>query len=427
MAEYQLPEMLRTPLEELCLQIKLLKLGAVAPFIAKALQPADERAINNALSLLRTLGALTDDEQLTALGFHLATLPVNPRIGKMILFAAIFGCLDPVLTIAASLSFRDPFVIPLNKQQEADRVRKMLAADTKSDHLTFLRAFDGWMQARAAGREKDFCWQHFLSSNTLNMISHMKQQFAELLVDIGFVDKQRVAEHNRHARDANIIKAVMCAGLYPSVARVDHPHGKNFGKRPPKLYTKQDGKVALHPRSVIAEEPILPLKWLLYHQKVKSSKVFLYDATMISPLPLLLFGHHVERHEDQGQAGVAVDGWIVFRCAGQVVDLVQQLRRQLESLLDQKIRNPKLPLSEAGHKLTQATISLLSEEDHRGMEERMLQGRKMYDRRRSSGAGGAAGAAEDDGEEDEEDDEGGQEDARSDEELRSFQVDDIDI
>ena len=57
--------------------------------------------------------ALTADEELTPLGYHLANLPVNPRIGKIILFAAMFSCLDPVLTIASSLGFKEPFVIPL--------------------------------------------------------------------------------------------------------------------------------------------------------------------------------------------------------------------------------------------------------------------------------------------------------------------------
>ena len=57
--------------------------------------------------------ALTGDEELTPLGYHLANLPVNPRIGKIILFAAMFSCLDPVLTIASSLGFKEPFVIPL--------------------------------------------------------------------------------------------------------------------------------------------------------------------------------------------------------------------------------------------------------------------------------------------------------------------------
>lgn len=57
--------------------------------------------------------ALDHAENLTPLGFHLARLPVSPHIGKLILFGALLGCLDPVLTIAAALSFKDPFFIPM--------------------------------------------------------------------------------------------------------------------------------------------------------------------------------------------------------------------------------------------------------------------------------------------------------------------------
>lgn len=62
--------------------------------------------------------ALTAAEELTSLGYHLANLPVNPRIGKIILFGAIFSCLDPVLTIASALGFKEPFVIPLVSKTE---------------------------------------------------------------------------------------------------------------------------------------------------------------------------------------------------------------------------------------------------------------------------------------------------------------------
>lgn len=57
--------------------------------------------------------ALDENENLTALGYHLAKLPVVPKVGRMILFAAIFSCLDPVLTVAASLDFKEPFYIPI--------------------------------------------------------------------------------------------------------------------------------------------------------------------------------------------------------------------------------------------------------------------------------------------------------------------------
>lgn len=78
--------------------------------------------------------ALDKQEELTPLGVHLARLPVEPHIGKMILFGALFCCLDPVLTIAASLSFRDPFVIPLVRKIQ---VKAQVFLDTQGS--CFLR------------------------------------------------------------------------------------------------------------------------------------------------------------------------------------------------------------------------------------------------------------------------------------------------
>lgn len=68
MLEYQLPEILRTPLQELCLHIKSLQLGSVGSFLAKALQPPDSLSVQNAIDLLKTIGALDDMEELTPLG-----------------------------------------------------------------------------------------------------------------------------------------------------------------------------------------------------------------------------------------------------------------------------------------------------------------------------------------------------------------------
>lgn len=68
MLQYQLPEMLRTPLQELCLHIKRLQLGAISTFLSKALQPPDALSVENAIELLKTIGALNDREELTPLG-----------------------------------------------------------------------------------------------------------------------------------------------------------------------------------------------------------------------------------------------------------------------------------------------------------------------------------------------------------------------
>ena len=82
------------------------------------MDPPDRHAVLLSLDLLHSLNAIDTKEQLTPLGFHLAQLPMDPQTGKMILLGSIFSCLDPVLSVAASLSFKDAFVIPLGKYRK---------------------------------------------------------------------------------------------------------------------------------------------------------------------------------------------------------------------------------------------------------------------------------------------------------------------
>lgn len=78
--------------------------------LSRLIEPPRMESLSASKLRLQDLGALTSDEKLTPLGYHLASLPVDVRIGKLMLFGAIFRCLDPALTIAASLAFKSPFV-----------------------------------------------------------------------------------------------------------------------------------------------------------------------------------------------------------------------------------------------------------------------------------------------------------------------------
>ncbi|XP_041849753.1 ATP-dependent DNA/RNA helicase DHX36 [Melanotaenia boesemani] len=339
---YQLPEIMRTPLEELCLQIKILKLGSISRFLEKALDPPTEKAVNLAIKNLTDLNALDHTENLTALGFHLARLPVEPHIGKLILFGALLGCLDPVLIIAASLSFKDPFFIPLGKEKMADMRRRTLSRNSKSDHLTIVNAFQGWEEAKRRGAryEREYCWDNFLSANTLQMLHNMKGQFAEHLMHAGFVSSKdpKDPKSNINSDNEKLIKAVIVAGLYPKVAMIRPSHSK---KRPGvKVYTQADGKVNIHPKSVNAEEKEFNYTWLIYHLKMRTSSIFLYDCTEVSPFSLLFFGGDITIQKDGDQETIAVDQWIVFISPARIAHLVKSLKKKLDSLLEEKISNP---------------------------------------------------------------------------------------
>lgn len=95
------------------LSIKILDLFAeqtLESVFSRLIEPPPMESVEAAKQRLQDLGALTADENLTPLGYHLACLPVDVRIGKLMLLGAIFRCLDPALTIAASLAFKSPFV-----------------------------------------------------------------------------------------------------------------------------------------------------------------------------------------------------------------------------------------------------------------------------------------------------------------------------
>ncbi|XP_043106374.1 ATP-dependent RNA helicase DHX29 isoform X2 [Puntigrus tetrazona] len=167
--DYSIPEILRVPLEELCLHIMKCDYGSPEDFLCRALDAPQQQAVCNAVGLLRKIGACHHDSHtLTPLGHHLAALPVNVKIGKMLIFGAIFGCLEPIATIAAAMSEKSPFVTPMSRKEEADLAKSALAV-ANSDHVTIYRAYLGWRSSRSEGTraETAYCRRHFLSRTAL--------------------------------------------------------------------------------------------------------------------------------------------------------------------------------------------------------------------------------------------------------------------
>ncbi|KAG8374049.1 hypothetical protein BUALT_Bualt11G0090500 [Buddleja alternifolia] len=361
MLQYQLPEMLRTPLQELCLHIKSLQLGLIGTFLAKALQPPDALSVENAIELLKTIGALDDREELTPLGRHLCTLPLDPNIGKMLLMGSIFQCLNPALTIAAALAHRNPFVLPINRKEEADDAKRSFAGDSCSDHIALVKAFEGWKDAKRNRKEKAFCWENFLSPVTMQMMEDMRNQFLDLLSGIGFVDKSRGANaYNQYSDDLEMVCAILCAGLYPNVVQC-----KRRGKRT-ALYTKEVGKVDIHPASVNAGVHLFPLPYMVYSEKVKTSSIYVRDSTNISDYALLMFGGNLIPSKN-GDGIEMLGGYLHFSASKTVLDLIRKLRGELDKLLTRKIEEPGLDVTVEGKGVVAAVTELLHSQNVRYM------------------------------------------------------------
>ncbi|XP_024401897.1 DExH-box ATP-dependent RNA helicase DExH3 [Physcomitrium patens] len=357
-AEYQQPELLRTPLHSLCLQIKSLKLGSVSQFLSRALQPPEPLAVQNSVELLKTIGALDEKENLTRLGKHLSLLPVEPNIGKMLIMGSIFGCLDPILTIAAGLAVRDPFIMPSEKKELADESRLSFAGGDASDHIALVRAYEGWQEAMTYGTAYDYCWKNFLSFQTLQGMTSLRKQFSSVLRDAGFLDND-MEKFNKYSGDRDLVRGVICSGMYPGVISVYRR------TRSTTFKTIEDGQVMLHQNSVNSKDVDFLYPWLVFTDKVKTSNVMIRDTTGVSDSMLLLFGGQVNQGGEPGHL-VMNNGFMEFFMEPSVALMYLRLRKELDDLISRKLANPEMSIYEEGKVLMRAVFEVLDADQCEG-------------------------------------------------------------
>ncbi|GAB4828826.1 hypothetical protein Ancab_018487 [Ancistrocladus abbreviatus] len=351
-AEYQLPEILRTPLQSLCLQIKSLKLGSISEFLSRALQSPESLAVQNAVEYLKVIGALDESENLTILGHYLTMLPMEPKLGKMLILGAIFKCLDPVLTIVAGLSVRDPFLTPMDKKDLAEAAKAQFSRDY-SDHLAIVRAYEGWQDAEKDFAGYDYCWKNFLSMQSMKAIDSLRREFYSLLKDTGLVD-DNPSTLNTWSYEENLIRGVICYGLYPGICSIVN-NDKSFS-----LKTMEDGQVHLYSNSVNARESRIPHPWLVFNEKIKVNSVFLRDSTAISDSVLLLFGGNIVKGEADGHLKV-LGGYLEFFLKPATAEMYVTLKRELDEFIQFKLSNPRVGIH-SYHELLSAVRLLVSED-----------------------------------------------------------------
>uniref|UniRef100_UPI00358ED397 ATP-dependent RNA helicase DHX29-like isoform X3 n=1 Tax=Myxine glutinosa TaxID=7769 RepID=UPI00358ED397 len=192
LVSYTTPEIQRIALEELCLHIMKCKMGDPYSILSEALDSPSGQAIGRAMAILRSIGACQPKVHLlTPLGHHLASLPLPPRLAKMLIFGAICGYLIPAAAVAAAVGNRSPFVTPIGKRVEANRA-KLNFQLSESDHLTVYKAYQSWHHARQAGEraEIDFCHRSFLHRSTLIEMEGLQKELIKLMEVAGFSDHQ---------------------------------------------------------------------------------------------------------------------------------------------------------------------------------------------------------------------------------------------
>lgn len=300
-----LPELQRAPLEEICLSILASGFAkSCCDFLSEAPQPPSTDNIKAALAMLQDIGAIERSgknqlERLSPLGHHLAKLPVDVRLGKMLLFACLFNCIDPILTVAASLSSQSPFSTFANDAAVAIAKQRAFS-DSDSDFLTYCNLWEAYIKATQTSTCAEFCNKNYLNHVSLREIGSARKQFIDLLSGIGFLDrsmilnddrrideqKLKLSSFNKQAKNRDILHAVICAGLYSNVARLEQAAGFDY-----KMW-HIDERIYFHQASVNSKKRYSKAQnWVVFDEKFDTSKRTCVSTTcFIHPLALLLFG-----------------------------------------------------------------------------------------------------------------------------------------
>lgn len=231
------------------------------------------------------IGAILIDESMnyiiTPLGCHLVNLPLDVRLGKMLIYACLFNCVDPILTIAATLAGKSPLLYPIDRRDEASNIHAKFCLKNHqsfsvpiqsstvelssspyypfSDHLAITRIYDQWkfiLLSQGKTEAFEFCRQNYLSYNTLEDIHDMREQFRHYLIKSNLIDSLHLTI-NEYSED--IVRCALCAGLFPRIVRVcmvekfRPEKGKKNTKLSQKILDEKNNEISIHQSSILSK------------------------------------------------------------------------------------------------------------------------------------------------------------------------------
>ncbi|KAJ4311099.1 hypothetical protein N0V94_008115 [Neodidymelliopsis sp. IMI 364377] len=389
MADQQTPEMLRLSLQDLVMRTKICKLGDIESTLSEALDPPSIKNIRRAIDALIEVDALTPSEELTHLGRQIAKLPLDAHLGKLVLLASMFGCVDVAITIAAILSSKSPFLTPFGAKQRAD-IARLSFKTGDSDLLTTYNAYKAWRTVcTTAGRsEMQFCHKNFLSPQNLGNIEDLKAQLLSSLVEAGFIamspEERRTLsryrsttrhrtfvavppQYDTHSGNDLLVNSVIATAFYPKLLTREGKGWRNISN---------NQTVSLAPTSV--NKGTNTAKFLSYYHIMQSSNKFYnaHSTSIAHPLPMVLM---VAADMDfKLHAGVISFPGNVVRFAvreWRAAVALKVLRRRVKEILGAGWKNPGRVLGER-------------EREWLGLFERVFEERWEKDERVRERAGG---------------------------------------
>ena len=263
---YTDPEVLRVGLASAILQMKVRDLGEIGAF--PFLDPPAKRAADEGYRVLEELAALTPERTLTELGHKLARLPVDPRIGRMILAAEESGALREVLIIAAALGLQDPRERPQSAQRQAEQAHERFR-DEESDFTSLLKLWDFFRaQSKSSeNQQRRLCRESFLSYVRLREWSDVHQQLTRVARDLG-LDPDAT-----HSPKSDAIHRALLTGLLSRVGAWQPEQRVYLGAKQTRFQ--------LHPSSALARKKA-PL-WIVAAELTETSQLYARTAARIDP------------------------------------------------------------------------------------------------------------------------------------------------
>ena len=303
---YTDPEILRTNLASLILQMAALGLGAPEDF--PFLDAPDARLLNDGYRLLQELGAVDGDRRITRLGRQLAGLPVDPRLARVLVEAGRRGCLADALVLAAFLSIQDPRVRPLEQAEAADE-KHALFADPRSDFVAVLNLWRASREQAAAGTRafRHWCKLHFLSFPRMREWVDLQEQLGEIAATL-----QLGSAAETPASPAVLHQCVL-AGFLGGIGVLDE--GKTYlGAR--------DTRFVIAPGTPLQKRPP---HWIVAASLVETQRLYARMVAQVQPSWIEAAGAHLVRRT-YGDAE-----WDAARGAARVTETVTLYGRVLSS------------------------------------------------------------------------------------------------
>ncbi|CDO71572.1 hypothetical protein BN946_scf184911.g42 [Trametes cinnabarina] len=358
---HQTVEMKRVDLENVVMHVKALNFPGmtIQEVLAATIEPPAPDRVESAIKSLHMVGALDANNNLTSLGHVLLQLPVDPRLGRLVLLGSLFRCLDAAITLAAIMGAREPFVAPMHVKAEAQaRKNSWTPEEFRSDLLAALRAYREWWTLQSQGMyisANRFCQDNFLSKPTLLNIAKVKDHLLKALYDVGVIDISaggtskntyvppgarsrdvRPIPHqlNEHNDSLPLLAALIAVACQPKFAI-------RTGER--TYRTAVDKTVLVHPSSVNHRKKEMPqngpniekqiIAYMEKRQNIsanQNAEKYLVATTRLDPLTYVLFGAYKIAVNARG---LECDGWLPIVGRMNVLDDLERLKVMLEDCM----------------------------------------------------------------------------------------------